>query len=200
MIESAIFDWGGVLIEDPMPGHTAYCAKALAVPQADFSEATMLFIRDYERGFFTEQVFWEKVCGILKVPVPTRRSLWADGFKAAYAPRQDVFSLACRLHQQGCKTALLSNTEMPCVEYFHQRRYDMFDVLVFSCNEGASKPERRIYEITVERLGSPPDRSVFIDDNPAYIAGAEQLGLHTILFESISQLKNELARLGLKTD
>lgn len=76
----------------------------------------------------------------------------------------------------------------------------MFDVLVFSCNEGASKPERRIYEITVERLGSPPDLSVFIDDKPAYIAGAEQVGLHTILFESISQLRNELARLGLKTD
>jgi epoxide hydrolase-like predicted phosphatase len=200
MIESVIFDWGGVLIDDPWPKRTAYCAQALRVTQNDLSEAMMLFIRDFERGFFTERVFWEKVCGILKVPVPTRRSLWADGFEAAYAPRQDVFSLAARLHQQGCKTALLSNTEMPSGEYFRRQGHDMFDVLVFSCNEGISKPERRIYEITVERLGSPPDRSVFIDDNPAYIAGAEQLGLHTILFESIAQLKNELARLGLKTD
>jgi putative hydrolase of the HAD superfamily len=200
MIESVIFDWGGVLIEDPWPKRTAYCAQSLRVPQADFSEATMLFIRDYERGFCTELAFWEKVCGILKVPIPTRRSLWADGFRAAYAPIQPLFSLVASLKANGYRTALLSNTEMPSVEYFHQQRYDMFDVLVFSCDEGASKPERRIYEITVERLGSPPDRSVFIDDNPTYIAGAEQVGLQTILFKSIDQVKNELARLGLKMD
>jgi putative hydrolase of the HAD superfamily len=105
-----------------------------------------------------------------------------------------MFSLAARLHQQGCKTAVLSNTEAPAMQHFLDLRYDMFDVLVFSCVEGARKPERRIYEIAVERLGSPPDRIVFIDDDPKYINAAKQVGLSTILFRSIGRLKKELAR------
>jgi FMN phosphatase YigB (HAD superfamily) len=71
----------------------------------------------------------------------------------------------------------------------------MFDVLAFSCAEGTRKPEKKIYELTIQRLGSRPGQSVFIDDKPEYINGAKQTGLNTILFESISQVKNALAEL-----
>jgi putative hydrolase of the HAD superfamily len=194
MIESVIFDWGGVLIDDPAPPRLRYCAEALGVPEHRLANAISKFIEDFQRGLIPEDVFWQRVCAELNVPTPTASSLWADGFKAAYAPRRDMFSLAARLHQQGCKTAVLSNTEAPAMQHFLDLRYDMFDVLVFSCVEGARKPERRIYEIAVERLGSPPDRIVFIDDDPKYINAAKQVGLSTILFRSIGRLKKELAR------
>ncbi len=74
----------------------------------------------------------------------------------------------------------------------------MFDVLVFSCTEGTIKPERKIYELTVQRVGSKATQTVFIDDKPEYINGAEQAGLKTILFKSVRQVKDELARLGVK--
>ncbi len=194
MIESVIFDWGGVLIDDPAPGRLRYCAEALGVPEHRLANAISKFIEDFQRGLISEDVFWEKVCTELNAPAPTVRSLWADGFKAAYAPRQEMFSLAARLHQQGCKTAVLSNTEAPAMQHFLNLRYDMFDVLVFSCVEGVRKPERRIYEIAVERLGSPSDRVLFIDDDPKYTDAARQAGLNTILFKSIGRLKEELAR------
>jgi epoxide hydrolase-like predicted phosphatase len=194
MIESVIFDWGGVLIDDPAPARLRYCAEALGVPQEDLANAISKFIEDFQRGLIPEAVFWERVCAELNVPTPTSSSLWADGFKAAYAPRRDMFSLAARLHQQGCKTAVLSNTEAPAMQHFLDLRYDMFDVLVFSCAEGVRKPERRIYEIAVERLSSPPDRIVFIDDDPRYTDAAKQAGLNTILFRSIGRLRKELAR------
>ena len=194
MIESVIFDWGGVLIDDPAPPRLRYCAEALAVPQRRLADAISKFIVDFQKGSIAENAFWERVCAELNAPTPTASSLWADGFKAAYAPRQDMFSLAARLHQQGCKTAVLSNTEAPAMQHFLDLRYDMFDVLVFSCVEGVRKPERRIYEITVERLATPPDRVLFIDDDPQYINAAKEAGLNTILFRSIGRLKKELAR------
>jgi HAD superfamily hydrolase (TIGR01509 family) len=73
----------------------------------------------------------------------------------------------------------------------------MFDVLVFSCVEGVMKPDRRIYEITLERLGSMAGQAVFIDDRQDYIQGAEDVGLNTILFKSIDQVRDELAGLGV---
>ncbi|NQT02388.1 MAG: HAD family phosphatase [Planctomycetes bacterium] len=197
-IKSVIFDWGGVLIEDPAPSLVKYCSEALAVSKEDYIRTHDKFSADFEKGLVSEDTFWERMCGELGVSTPKVSSLWADAFKAAYVPREEIFSLTAGLGKSGYKTALLSNTEEPAMQYFHQLSYDMFDVLVFSCAEGTSKPERRIYELTVQRLGVEAGQSVFIDDKPEYIRGAKQAGLNTILFESVSQVKNELAGLGVK--
>ncbi|MFB0555877.1 MAG: HAD family hydrolase [Phycisphaerae bacterium] len=197
-IDSVIFDWGGVLIDDPAPGLMQYCAQALGVSKEDYIITHNKFAADFQKGLIGEDTFWERICGELDVPKPKVPSLWADAFKAAYVPREDMFSLAARLRKNGCKTALLSNTETPAMQFFYQLQYDMFDVLVFSCAEGTRKPESKIYELTIQRLGSQPGQSVFIDDKPEYINGAKEAGLNTILFEDISQLKSALAELGVE--
>ena len=196
--EAVILDWGGVLIEDPAPGLVKYCSEALDVSKEDYIKAYNRFGGDFQKGLISEEKFWERMCSGLGVSKPDVPSLWADAFKAAYVPREDMFSLAAGLREKGYKTAFLSNTEKPAMQYFHQLGYDMFDVLVFSCVEGTSKPEKRIYELTVQRLGSKAGQSVFIDDKLEYINGAKQAGLKTILFESVSQVKDELARLGVE--
>ncbi|HUS72486.1 MAG TPA: HAD family phosphatase [Sedimentisphaerales bacterium] len=199
-IESVIFDWGGVLIEDPAPGLMQYCAKALRVTKENFIKAHSKFADDFQKGLICEDTFWERICSELKVTKPKVPSLWAEAFKAAYMPRDDMFSMAASLRANGYKAAVLSNTEVPAMEYFHQLRYDMFDVLVFSCAEGVKKPGRKIYELTLEKLGSQPEQSVFIDDKPQYINGAKEVGINTVLFQSIDPLKNELAKLAIKID
>jgi len=194
-IDSVIFDWGGVLIDDPAPGLMRYCAQALTVSKKDYLKAHSKFAADFEKNLIHEDTFWERICSELGVPRLKVPSLWADAFKAVYVPREDMFSLAEQLQKNGYKTALLSNTEAPAMQFFYQLRYDMFDVLVFSCAEGTRKPEKKIYELTIQKLGSQPEQSVFIDDKPEYINGAKQAGLNTILFENIRQLKNTLAEL-----
>ena len=76
----------------------------------------------------------------------------------------------------------------------------MFDELVFSCAERVRKPDREIYELAAERLGCAPEQAVFIDDKQEYIKGAEEAGLRAIVFEDVEQVKNELARVGVKAD
>jgi epoxide hydrolase-like predicted phosphatase len=199
-IKSVIFDWGGVLIENPAPGLMRYCAKALCVASEDYIKANSKFADDFHKGLICEDIFWEKICSELNVPKPKVTSLWAEAFKAAYVQRDDMFSMAASLKENGFRTAVLSNTELPAMQYFHQQRYEMFDVPVFSCLEGVKKPDRKIYELTLEKLGSQPEQSVFIDDNPEYINGAKEVGINTVLFQNIDQVKNELIRLGIKID
>ena len=73
----------------------------------------------------------------------------------------------------------------------------MFDATVFSCDEGTAKPERRIYEIALERLGVKPREAVFIDDRVDFIEGAQKLGMYTIRFENPQQVKEALASLAI---
>jgi len=197
-IKSVIFDWGGVLIDDPAPGLMQYCAEALRVSKENYIKAHSKFAEYFQKGLISEDTFWERVCSELNVPKPKAHSLWTDAFKAAYVPREEMFSMAALLQENGYRTALLSNTEAPAMRYFHQLQYDMFDVLVFSCVVRIRKPERKIYELTVEKLGSQPAQSVLIDDKPEYTIGAKQAGLNTILFRNIEQVKNELAWLRVK--
>ena len=195
-IESVIFDWGGVLIDDPAPGRLRYCAEVLEVPERDLAEAFADFTADFQTAAMSEEVFWEKVCANLNVAPPKHPSLWAEGFRAAYREREDMFAVAAHLQQRGCKTAVLSNTEIPAMRHFERMNYEIFDVRVFSCAEGTRKPERRIYEIAWEKLATTPEEAVFIDDDPKYTDAAKRAGLNVILFESIDQLRGQLALLG----
>lgn len=197
-IKSVIFDWGGVLIDDPNPGLMQYCAKALRLSRETYIETHSKFAGGFQKGMVCEDEFWGKICSELNVSKPDIPSLWAEAFEAAYVPRNGMFSMAASLQENGYKTAVLSNTEVPAMQYFHQQQYDMFDVLVFSCAEGIQKPDRKIYELTLEKLGSQPRQSVFIDDNPEYINGAKEVGINTVLFENIDQVQDELNRLGVK--
>ena len=197
-IKSVIFDWGGVLIDDPAPGLMQYCAKALKVSKEEYIKAHNKFEADFQKGLIREDLFWEQICIELNVPKPKNPSLWAEAFEAAYVPRNDMFSMAASLQENGYRTTVLSNTEVPAMQHFHRQRYEMFDVQVFSCLEGVKKPDREIYELTLKKLGSQPEQAIFIDDKPNYINGAKEVGINTVLFQNIDQVKDELNRLGIK--
>ncbi|MBN2312824.1 MAG: HAD family phosphatase [Sedimentisphaerales bacterium] len=197
-IDSVIFDWGGVLIDDPRSGLLQYCANAIGIPQEQYTPVHDSCLDGFHKGLISEDKFWRAVAQKLGKPMPKVPSLWYEAFKSAYAPKQEMFALASSLHGKGYKTALLSNTEPSSVTFFHEQGYTMFDVLVFSCEEGMMKPEREIYELALERLGSRAEQAVFIDDRLNYVQGARDVGLHAILFESIDQVKDELIGLGVE--
>ena len=120
-----------------------YCAQALKVPKEKYEKAYRQLSEDFQKNLISEDVFWDKICRVLKIPKPKVRSLWTDAFKAAYIPRKEMFILAAELREKGYKTAVLSNTEVPAMQYFYRLGYDMFDVAVFSCAEGTIKPEKK---------------------------------------------------------
>jgi len=197
-IKAVIFDWGGVLIEDPVPALMQYCANALNVHQQHYIKAHCKFTPDLQLGRISERTFWDKVCGELNVQKPQTNSLWQQAFEAAYRPRKDMLSLASALKQGGCKIALLSNTEVPAVGYLKKQRYDMFDVTVFSCIEGVKKPDSRIYKRCLELLDAEPAQAVLIDDKEENIKAAGQFGLKAIAFVDAEQTTNDLSALGVR--
>lgn len=196
-IEAILFDWGGVLIDNPAPGLMAYCAEALGVGVPDYQRAHDRHGEPFQKGLIPEQVFWQRVCADLKRPIPDVRSLWGQAFRAVYSPRPEVFGWAGQLRQQGCKTALLSNTEQAAMEFFLELRYDMFDAAVFSCAEGTFKPEPEIYEIAARRLGAPVSRCAFIDDRQLFVDGAIRSGMKAVLYNNLDQVKDALRQLGV---
>jgi len=59
------------------------------------------------------------------------------------------------------------------------------------------KPDRRIFELLIERFGMDPHRAVYIDDVEANVAAARPFGIHAIHFKTPAALREELVELGL---
>ena len=197
-IEAVLFDWGGVLIDNPAPALMRYCAEALGVSVDRYTRAHDRHAEAFQTGVVGEEEFWRRVCGQLGRTPPQGRSLWGRAFRAVYSPRGEVFALAQRLHDDGCKVGLLSNTEAPSMEFFQELRYAMFDAAVFSCAEGHCKPEREIYEIATRRVRAVPGQCVLIDDRPSFAEGARRANMQGIVYESLPQVRRELIALGIR--
>lgn len=199
-IEAVLFDWGGVLIENPAPGLMAYCAKALSVPVEDYTRVHRRHSDAFQEGRIDEAVFWQRVCRALGRPVPEQASLWGEAFRAVYSPRTKVFALAWQLREKGHRIALLSNTEAPAMEFSLELRYDMFDAQIFSCAEGVCKPRKAIYEIAARKLRTPAGQCVLIDDRLDFVEGARNAGMAGIVYENLGQVGRDLAQLSIRVE
>ncbi len=196
-IQAVLFDWGGVLIDNPASPLMDYCARALGVSVEDYARVHHAHGEAFQKGRMGEAAFWRRVCDELGRPVPERPSLWGQAFRAVYSPRDDVFALAAQLRARGYRTALLSNTEGPAMEFFLELGYDMFDASIFSCAEGECKPQKEIYEIAARKLATAAGRCVLIDDKPVFVDGARSAGMLGIVYESLEQVKRDLSTLGV---
>jgi putative hydrolase of the HAD superfamily len=94
-----------------------------------------------------------------------------------------MVELTRRARQAGMTVALLSNSYGfdPYNPYLETGIWDLFDVHVISGVEGIAKPDRAIYELALDRMRLPAQACVFVDDHPANLVPARELGLHTVL-------------------
>lgn len=118
------------------------------------------------------RVTWDWYCGSFNVPM-------ADFFRSL-RPRY--------------RTALLSNSFVGARRQEQERYHyaEMCDLIIYSHEVGVAKPERRIYELTCERLGVQPAEMLFLDDSPRAVEGARVLGIHALLFQNTQQAIAEI--------
>ena len=59
------------------------------------------------------------------------------------------------------------------------------------------KPDPRIYDLHTESFALDRGKTLFIDDSPANVAGARDIGWHAVLFTDAPTLRQDLATFGL---
>ncbi|WP_419192729.1 HAD family hydrolase [Kolteria novifilia] len=108
-------------------------------------------------------------------------------------------AIAGHIKQAGLRLVLLSNTCAWHVDFIRER-FDVlapFDDLVLSYEVGAAKPESRIYEVALERIGCVPGECFFVDDKQENIDAACRHGLDAELFTDADAFLQHLAARGL---
>jgi glucose-1-phosphatase len=196
-VRAVIFDLGGVLVrtEDRRP--RAELARRLGMTYDDLSR--LVFESDSARlatiGKTTTREHWESVrlaLGLSADEFPSVRSGFWGGDALDARLVGYIRSLRPRF-----KTGLLSNAwdNLRQVITHTWKIADAFDDIVISAETGMAKPDPRIYELAVQRLGLPAGETIFVDDFLHNIEAAQQVGLHGILFSNPHQVRQELDRL-----
>ncbi len=72
------------------------------------------------------------------------------------------------------------------------------DIVVISAEEGVAKPDLRIFQLTVERLGVQPEEVIFVDDTLEHVHAVQTLGMRALLFrqntQAIAQVRKSLEK------
>ena len=83
------------------------------------------------------------------------------------------------------KTVLLSNAwdSLRKVLVEKWKIADAFDEIFISAEMGVAKPDLKIYEMVIEKLGIAPEECVFVDDFIQNIEAARKFGIYGIHFQ-----------------
>ncbi|MFI7577416.1 HAD family hydrolase [Micromonospora sp. NPDC049497] len=105
-----------------------------------------------------------------------RRALGRRVLHGVSAATLDVLDA---LRDDGHPLALISNATSDAAEAWPQSPLaHRFDVAVFSCDVGLSKPDPAIYQLAAERLGVGPAECIFVGDGAdGELAGAAAVGM-----------------------
>jgi HAD superfamily hydrolase (TIGR01509 family) len=107
-----------------------------------------------------------------------------------------VLGIVRRLHGR-LRLAILSNHPPGLSRWLADWGIDgFFDPVFCSGDEGAVKPDPRVYRAVLGRMGVCATEAVFIDDTVEHVAAARALGMHGIAFTTAAALEADLTALG----
>ena len=112
--------------------------------------------------------------------------------------RAEVIERARRLKSAGLATALVTNNAAEFRDYWRRSipLPELFHHVIDSSEVGLRKPDPRIFELALAKLGVAPGSAVFLDDYPGNVAAARRLGMQGVLVgDDYAAALAELARL-----
>jgi 2-haloacid dehalogenase len=115
------------------------------------------------------------------------------------APVAGMLDLVAELSDAGVPLYIISNFGDEFWERFRptQPIFDRFQGIIISGKEKLIKPDPAIFQLALDRFALDPTTTLFIDDVPANIAGAQSVGIAGHVFGDAATLHADLAQRGL---
>jgi putative hydrolase of the HAD superfamily len=209
-IKAIVSDFGGVLttpllnsfaaIQDDIGISPESLGLAMRNGLADGEELPLFRL---ERGEISEDEFIEHLTDGLEEILGHRPHLhhFRHMFFDALDPNEPMIELMRELQGRGLTMALLTNNVREWEPLWRSMLPidEIFETVVDSAFVGCRKPEARIYELTLERIGVPAEACLFIDDLGPNCDGAEAIGMNAVHFRANEQAIGQIRRALKKT-
>lgn len=195
-LKAVIFDYGMVLTGQPDAEAHDAMVRITGLDAERFEQLYWADRHAYDEGKLTGVTFWEKFVRDSGLAIASSDLAELNRLDARMWTTQNPAMVAWqqKLKAHGLRTAILSNMGDSVLESI-ERAYAWiqgFDVLVWSFQLGMAKPDPAIYRHTLERLGTSPEETLFVDDKRVNIDAARALGLMAMEFTTPERLREDL--------
>ena len=183
-----IFDLGNVIVDIDFNRVLGAWSDFSRVPLASLKQSFSMGepFHQHERGEISDEDFAKALCEQMALPLSYEQ--FSTGWQAVFVElRKEVIDIMHKLRKQGHRVVVLSNTNRLHTTYWPEQYPEIraaADHIYLSQEMGMRKPEARIYQQVLNSEGFSAADAVFFDDNVGNIAGANQLGITSILVTS----------------
>lgn len=197
-IEAVISDFGGVLTSPLLDSFAAFQdSSGISLEQLGGAMVALgvrhganpLF--ELETGRMTEAAFLQSLSDQLTADLGRRVELhgFGDRYFEHLHPNERLIGFMRELRARGYQMAICTNNVREWERLWRAKLPvdEIFDVVVDSAFVGTRKPEPRIYEITLERLGVKPGAALLVDDVEINCIAARELGMSAVWFRDSEQ-------------
>lgn len=202
-VEAVVFDAYGTLFdvhsvaataEQLFPGHGAALSQRWRGKQLEYTWLRSLMQRHADFNMVTQQGL-QYACESLQL---TYSAQALATLNAAYRTLS-VFAdarLALDRLRGGNRLAILSNgaPDMLNAVVAHNALEPTFDAVLSVEEVGVFKPDRRVYQLAVDRLGVPAERIAFVSSNGWDAAGAKAFGFRVFWVNRTGAPAEQLAQ------
>ena len=200
MIETIIFDIGGVLVPEKGNLINGEIAKYLGITPMKLSEISMDLKSKATIGDITFLQVYSEIVGRLEKDIDPQNLFdkHLELYEIDCTERNPkIIELIEKLKKE-YKVVCLTNTEIEISEFNRKRGlFDYFDRSYISAEMGLMKPQKEIYLGVLKDLDISSGKALFIDDNQKYVDGARDAGISSILFKNYTQLIDEMNLFGV---
>jgi epoxide hydrolase-like predicted phosphatase len=209
-IRAVISDFGGVLTTPLLRSFAAFQDRfgispgTLGAAMGRIAEREAehpLF--ELERGRVSEADFLTALGDELEADLGHRPELhrFKEIYFQALDPNQPMIDLMRALRDRGLRMALLTNNVREWEPLWRSMLPvdEIFEIVVDSAFVGLRKPEREIYELTLERMRArdglarlEPGECLFVDDVDVNCEAARELGITAVRFRTNEQAIPEI--------
>ena len=200
--KALFWDNGGVILTNGWDrGSRRNAVEKFNLDWADFEDRHELMLNAFECGeasldeYLRRTVFYRE------------RAFTQDEFKQFMFEQSQPFPEVLEFLGKLARTeryvmAALNNESLEINDYRIRtfRLRDYFEVFLSSCYLGVRKPGWEIYSLALKITQCDPEDCAMIDDRGLNLECARELGMRTVQFQNVEQLRSDLARLGVTAD
>lgn len=197
-IDAIVFDLGGVIIE---MDYTRFFNEVIFLSPLNKPSSSLLLdfwerSAKYHQGLMNDTEFFKQSCEDL-LHCPVDKETFYDSFNSVISSLNlPIYQLIKDLRDLSkYKLLLLSNINVRHTSYLKKQNWDvfeLFDEVILSHRLKLMKPQRAIFEHTIEKAGVPPEKILLIDDGMNNVKMARSMGFNAIKFTNYNELVNEL--------
>ena len=183
MIRAIAFDWGGIFTEGTFDGSAVRNLAALAHTTTDEIGATYFpLMEQFEAGAYDFDAF--TAAFLARSGLDVDPGVFRKTFLGSVRERTAMFDILRGIPPTYTVGMLSNNVPVLCDRVRDDARMARVECFVFSNEIGVRKPDRAAFAALTDALGVQPHQTAFVDDSPANIEAARELGFDGILLDT----------------